>query len=424
MEDFKEKSEGACCCGHTTSAKTQGKASGCLCGAEAINILESLTKKNEGNQDTPELINTAEDIFDMENLHKLVDSTRGLWELHKEVIDATIQGGWDNDRHRWARSLQSFWKYPLAFSTYAIPSLIMIEPGLYEEAADYMKKSILLMKDTPVWDDYTRNAFAGDPVSYKNIMYKGHLNLMYGLYQMVTGNREFEEEYQNLTNIIVEEYDKNAVCDTPYWGVECEPDQYFPQCNSMGMMSMKVHDIVFGTNYEEKYSKKILQFIKEKLTDKDTGLIFAKYHASHDQAEAYITGFCNSWALVMLHRYDKKFYESAFEIFKKNFVKETHNGKAAYLKEYSYFDEPSTGLEESMGVFYSTALAKEYRDPELWNKISRYFIITYGMKMEDGTMRFKDAKMEDETFVQNYVFWGEVHQGWENILNYDWKAVR
>ena len=184
----------------------------------------------------------------------------------------------------------------------------------------------------------------------------------YGVYELLSGSREFEEEYQFLTDIMVREYEANSICETPYWGIQCELDQYFPQCNSVGMLGMKVYDLIHGTDLNERYSKKIYEFIYDRVSDKETGLLFAKYHPSHDQGEPYITGFCNAWGLNLLHPYYPQLLEGAYRTFIRYFGKELMDGQALYIKEYANFDEASTGREESMGVFYSMALAKEYQE--------------------------------------------------------------
>ena len=55
------------------------------------------------------------------------------------------------------------------------------------------------MKSKKVWGDWTEYGMGDDPISKGNIMYKGHLNLMYGLYQLMSGNEEYSEEYTWLT---------------------------------------------------------------------------------------------------------------------------------------------------------------------------------------------------------------------------------
>lgn len=398
---------------------------GCCCdmGASAIDKLSQKPVPEHFKTEDALLISSGEETFAMLGQHRLTQAAQGFWNLFKEIVDTTLSSGWNNQIHPWSPSLQDFWRYPLAFASYGIPSLIMVDPSLYDEGVEYLKKAIILMKDTPIWDEWTRLGFGSDPVSRANIMYKGHLNLMYGLYQLVSGSKEFEQSYREITDFITDEYSYNAR-ELGYYGIECEPDQWFPQCNSMGMMSMRVRDAIYGTHLDDQYAKPIAQFIYDRVSDPATGLMFAKYHPSHDQAEAYITGFCNSWALTMMHIYNPPLYEKALGIYKQGFVQEIMGGKAAYLKEYSYSEEPSTGVEESMGVFYAPGLAKEYGDIDLWEKVNRYFASLYGIVLQDDVIRFTKATPEDETFVSNYLFWGTVHQGWDQILHFDWPGLR
>lgn len=422
-----EKNTNCCCCTHTetpAAGNAMGKNGDCNCAGQEIDVLGKAARADIVFARTAKLFDTGESAFSMLKKHQLTDYTKALWELHKEVIDATLDGGWDNETHPWCRDLQDFWRYPLAFCDYGMLSMAMIVPEMKEEIIEYARKTLLLMKDTPIWDEWIRFRFNDNPITKDNIMYKGHLHFVYGVYQLLSGSTEFEEEYQSLTEIILRENDQNSSGETPYWGIQCEPDQYFPQCNSVGMLALRVYDLIYGTDLNERYSKKIYQFIYDKISDKDTGLLFAKYHPSHDIGEPYITGFCNAWGLNLLHPYNPRLLDSAYKTFIQYFGKTLMDGQALYIKEYANFDEASTGREESMGTFYSMALSKEYEDRNAWEKFSRYFIGVYGIEIENGIARMKRAEPVDETFVHNYILWGQLHQPWETIFAYDWDTFR
>ena len=98
----------------------------------------------------------------------------------------------------------------------------MIDPSMKDEICEYARKTVLLMKDTPIWDEWVRFGFNDNPITKDNIMYKGHLHFTYGVYELLSGSREFEEEYQFLTDIMVREYEANSICETPYWGIQQE----------------------------------------------------------------------------------------------------------------------------------------------------------------------------------------------------------
>lgn len=403
---------------------SKGKNGECNCAGQEISVLGKTAKATVTFDNTVELYDSGKSVFSMLERHALTDYTKALWNLHKEVIDSTLDGGWDNEKHPWHRDLQDFWRYPLAFCDYGMLSMAMIAPDMKNEIIEYARKTLLLMKDTPIWDEWIRFRFNDNPITKDNIMYKGHLHFVYGVYQLLSGNNEFEEEYKYLTDIIVNENLENSKSEMPYWGIQCEPDQYFPQCNSIGMMGLWIYDLIFGTNYNEEISKKIYNFIFEHVSDKESGLLFAKYHPSHGVGEPYITGFCNAWGLTMLEPYNSEKLSEAYHIFLEYFGKELMDGQALYIKEYANFDEASTLTEESMGVFYAPALTKVYHDPIAWEKFSRYFIGTYGIQIQDGVAHFTNASPMDETFIHSYILWGQVQQPWEKVLNYDWEKFR
>lgn len=420
---------GKCCCCHeeksnSASMGPKGKNGDCNCAGQEIDVIGKTARADMQFEKEAILFDSGDAAFAMLENHKLTDYTRALWNLHKEIIDATLDGGWDNEVHPWQRDIQDFWRYPLAFCDYGMLSMAMIEPEMKDEIVEYARKTLLLMKDTPIWDEWIRFRYNDNPITKDNIMYKGHLQFVYGVYQLLSGSREFEEEYKDITEIIVRENLENSKAESPYWGIQCEPDQYFPQCNSIGMMGLWIYDLIFGTNYNEEISKNIYKFIFDHVSDKKTGLLFAKYHPSHGIGEPYITGFCNSWGLTMLEPYNPKVLKEAYQTFIRYFGKELMDGKAMYIKEYANFDEASTLTEESMGVFYSTALTKVFEDKEAWEKFSRYFIGTYGIEIVDGTARFTKASPVDESFVHSYILWGQIQLPWEKVLSYDWDAFQ
>ena len=357
----------------------------------------------------------------MYETHKLTASAAAQWEFHKEVIDAAIEGGWDNKLHPWGRERQAFWRYPLAFSSYGLASLAMIDNSKLHDVVDCMRKSILLMKDIGIWDDWLRLEFGKDPVTTMNVMFKGHLNLMYALYTLMSGDDQFEEEFHKMTEIITSEYEKNSR-ERGFWMIECEPDQCFTPCNSTALMSLKIYDILYGTDYENQFVKPAVDFIKRRVTDPESGMPFIRYHPSHDYAEAVITG--DMWTIAMYHALDTEHFEWAFDSYKKLFVQDIRNGKSCYLRAAKDSDGISTDHEQQLCIFYMPFGAKEYNDPQLWEKIGRYFRELYETDIQDGKLTFNYGTDADITTASCYLFLGDVHLGWQKILDYDWKGLR
>ncbi len=399
---------------------------GCpLCSLESspVQLASAQQRKSELQKMTsgevPSLISSADEVWAMSQTHQLTTHTRAAWELHRSVIDAAIAGGWENAAHPWIPERQAFYRYPLAFGSYAIPSLVMIDEGEYDNAVDCLRKSIYLIKENAAWNDWTRNKYGTDAVSRYNIMYKGHLNLMYGLYQMMTGDDQFEAEYQAMTDIIVKEYDYNK-SERGFIGVECEPDQYFYPCNSVGMMSLLIHDKVFGTDYEDKYVMPNLDFLKQTMTDEELHLPYFRWHPTHGNAENFVFG--DWWTLGMIHALDPDYYQVAFDNSKDLFITDIYDGQACYTKAALMTDGISTDMEQRTWIFYLPFCCREFDDPQTWSKIETFFQMKYETAVaDDGELRFHD-NTDDETMMEAYFFLGDVHQGWRAILDYDWPS--
>ncbi len=424
MGENRNKEAKACCC-HGKGSAADPAPRGCCSSQGDEAFLMSLDEEMRAlildGSTAPELVTSGEETFAACERRDLPAWTAGLWELHKEVIDSTIEGGWDNGIHPWNREMQDFWKYPIAFASYGIPSLIMTDPGLYEDACDHMRKSILLMKDAGAFDEWTRLEFGKDPVTVMNVMYKGHLNLMYGLYRLISGSDEFDEEYRHLTSVIVSEARRNGR-ERGFWGIECEPDQYFPPCNSVGMLSEKVHDLNFGTDYVETVAAPTAAFIRDRLVDPETGINLFRYHPSHDYAEPYIIGDC--WTTSMLHYFSPDQCQKAFEGIKREFLADIKGGKECYLKANRFTHGASTDYEQSTWVLYVPLMSREFGDVELWEKINRFMNDMYGIELDNGIVRFKDADPTIETHAEGYLFLGAIHLGWDKVLAFDWDSFR
>lgn len=363
-----------------------------------------------------------DDTFSQYARKSLTPFSEKIWNYHRDRIDITFDNGWDNTVFPWDRNVNGWWKYPFAFATYSIPSLVMIDETKYRDAAHCLRKSILLFKDTPIWEHWVKYSHSPDPICCRNIMYKAHLHIMYGLYQLLTGDTEFEAEYLQLTNIMKGEYEHNRKYEG-FHGIVCEEDQYFAVCNSQGIIGFRLFDMLYATDYHEEYTKKVAEFIGEKMTDPDTKMLFYKYHPSHDQAEAYLSGAANSWGLAQLHFTDAETMQIGFENFKRLLVAQQEDG-ALYLKECFHASDPAMGLEESFGLFYVLGLAREYNDPDLWAGFMKYLSKTYGMVEVENRIRLTKATKGEEHHANSYILWGALHLGWEEIFRYDWGALR
>ena len=162
------------------------------------------------------------------------------------------------------------------------------------------------MKSKRVWGDWIAYGMGDDPISEGNIMYKGHLNLMYGLYQLMTGSEEFSREYTWLTNKIINEMRRHRM-EGKHDGADCEPGRYFAQCNSITLLSLKIYDKFYGTNYSEIEAKWTIDFIKNKMTDEKDGFYEKMYSTQFDFSNTLLSGYTNAWTMTFLRIYEKDY---------------------------------------------------------------------------------------------------------------------
>lgn len=337
----------------------------------------------------------------------LLEDEEGQWAYLRNEYDLLEYTG--DTFENWDPREQDMWKYGIAFAAYGMPSLAAIDPANADMVTYQTWVMIKKMKSKKVWQDWQAFGFGEDPISNQNIMYKGHLNLMYGLYQLMSGDERFAREFTWLTQQIVDEMGRHHE-EGQYEGTNCEPDQYFVQCNSNGLLSLHIYDRLYGTEYTKNEVRWTLDFIHRRLVDPVTGLYWMEYHPSHDNTERYLSGYTNAWSLVFLRPVDPEYNEKLYPVWKETFVNEV--GPYAWVAEV-----PGGGPEGTATVFGLWA-AKEFGDVELFAKL-RNSIDKGNLTLdpENNEMKYDSA---DDTLINGTVLAAKLHVGWERLLEKDW----
>ena len=264
------------------------------------------------------------------------------------------------------------------------------------------------MKSRKVWGDWIDYGMGADPIAEGNIMYKGHLNLMYGLYQMISGDTSYTKEYTWLTNKIVDEMRRHHE-EGSHEGADCEPGRYFAQCNSISLMSLKIYDKLYGTSFTDIESQWTLDFIKEKMTDETTGLYMKMYNSEMKFCTPYLSGYTNAWTMSFMHVFDSGYNKGLYQTWKDMFVKEI--GPYAMVKE-----DPDAGASP-LAHMNGLLVSKEFGDISLFTKLRNSM-----------DRRIYKAQMENHWLYEGInnpiyngpILWTKVHLGWNTILDHDW----
>jgi len=309
--------------------------------------------------------------------------------------------GWDTEE-------QMLWRYGIAFGAYSMPSIAMISPEHADRAKLCLAHMIDKMKSKKVWGDWVEYGMGEDPISEGNIMYKGHLNLMYALYQLITGKETYADEFTWLTNKIVAEMRSHHE-EGKHEGADCEPGRYFAQCNSISLLSLKIYDQLYETTYGDVEAKWTIDFIKEKMTDKEYGFYLKMYQSKMRFCNPMLSGYTNAWTMAFLRPFDKEYNENLYPVWKDFFTKEI--GPFAYVRE-----DPEAG-PSPLATMTGMMAAKEFGDLPLWRKLRNSIDRDIYQKEDAYHHLYKNI---NNAIYNGPLLWTKVHVGWQNIMDYDW----
>lgn len=320
-----------------------------------------------------------------------------------ELMDITGDEfiGWDTSEHL-------RWRYGIAFSSYAMPSIAMISQKHADRAKHAMYLMINKMKSPKVWGDWISYGMGDDPISEGNVMYKGHLNLMYGLYQLMTGNEEFSREFTWLTTKIINEMRRHHL-EGKHEGADCEPGRYFAQCNSISLLSLKIYDKLYGTDYSDVEASWTINFIKQKMTDQNNGFYLKMYNTKHQFCNPQLSGYTNAWTMTFLRVYEQKYNDDLYPVWKENFTQEL--GPFAYVKED--LEAGASPLAHLTGLL----AAKEFEDISLFRKLRNS--IDRKLYQKDDLNHYLYSNINNPIY-NGPILWTKVHVGWKKVLEHNW----
>ncbi|RME29706.1 MAG: hypothetical protein D6800_02435 [Candidatus Zixiibacteriota bacterium] len=355
---------------------------------------------------------SPDDYFVTSPGQELPPDVRGQMQYVREVYYRMANRG--DDFEGWPEDFQDRWKYAIAFAAYGLPSAMILDPAHKDEYALLFDNMIWKMKSRRVWGDFTDRGFGSDPISMQNIMYKGHLNLMYGLYQLSTGDTRYAREFVWLSKQIADEMRLHH--QGHYEGVTCEPNSWYPECNSIAMLSLYVHDKIYGTHYTENEVRWTLEFMLTKMQDPETRLFYRSYHPHHDIVTKEILGYANAWILTMLHPIAPDIMEDLYQnAFRKHMVL-TYGPQFAGIKKDRVYKPERDETAHLLGLL----AAKEFGDRKLFGRLRN--AADYFGKLrpaEDGLPGLTYRK-EGGILANGPILAAKLHVGWTAIFEHDW----
>jgi hypothetical protein len=184
------------------------------------------------------------------------------------------------------------YRYQLAFLSYSLCSVVQADPALRSEGRTLFTRLVEKMERPKAHAYWRRDGYPGDGLKRDNVMYRGHLNLMYGLAHDRFEETRFDEKFHTLSRELAKEIgSEHPVC--------CEPDILFIQCNSVAVLSLWLHDRAYGTSYATA-GKRLLTWAGERMPLAGTRLVRDGYRLSTGKSSAQRTGYANAWVITFL----------------------------------------------------------------------------------------------------------------------------
>ncbi|HOO78095.1 MAG TPA: hypothetical protein PK636_02720 [bacterium] len=357
----------------------------------------------------------------------------------------------------WPEALQGVvWMYGLIPRLWAAASIAMVEPGRTAEAAFVLREGIQMLRSPACWKDYAVNQAWGDPMR-DNVMWKGPLLIAEGLYALVSGDKDtFGPEMTAVARDLYETQKKNLALPVGQGyvgGVCCEPNHWFPQCNSMGCVGLALYDKVYGKDQKhgvligEEYRNNYMRFLREEMTDPETGMVYRRYHPyGPQQADKDLSGFANIFVAMNMRSWEPGFSGNIYRQIRERYIKGLPLGIGSFMLEVPEKDAagalvnpgaaaPGMLGETAVNIFLALAAAREFDDPETFDGINELITNFTHPYFRQGEIRFDETNDEPAgvgdfsvgallNMFSGWWMFAKVHQGWETILEYDWSANR
>jgi hypothetical protein len=361
-----------------------------------------------------------------------------------------------DDDYGWPMEMRGMgWSYALAPIAYAAASIAVIEPARTKEVVYYLGELAEAHRRPPFWLDYAIQQQWGSPLR-DNIMWKGPHLMVLGLYTLISGDKErFGPEMQALSRDVYRQHLVNMAKPEGRGrtaGVCCEPNHWFPQCNSWAVNGLALYDKIFGPDKEfgvligEAYRKDYLAMVKSKLQNPKTGMLRRSFHPREGFVEKFDGAFPSAFVALMLKQYDPEWAGELYRTIRENYVKDIPldlgasvleslptTAKGELLKR-----DVSVGMigEGALAILVMLAATREFDDQETFDRINKTMTNLMHPQWTEYEIRFDHWWNDDETGIPNFTMgklfnmysgwwlWAKVHVGWGTLMNHDWAAQR
>jgi MYXO-CTERM domain-containing protein len=237
-------------------------------------------------------------------------------------------------------------RYLLAFSAYGVAQTAHYTPAWRAPYQRAYEGYVARMLQPLAWQDWLTEWGGSTPLGPDNIMYTGHLALMFTLHRQVfgevtyeapvqfgltDGSATFETDVHSLTDWLSQQAaEVTDNHDARTYNIACEPGRMFVPCNTPHRISQLAYDGMFGTDYAAS-NPQWSQWVQDRMLEPETGVLydlywpFGPHQATRGEGEPApkdrLSGLYNAWTIWALFSIDPPLAQQLYPAFKAQFLK-------------------------------------------------------------------------------------------------------
>lgn len=294
-------------------------------------------------------------------------------------------------------------RFQIAFAGYALAGLAACTPayrGLYGQALRGLIERMIHRDTWQYWAAHDQN-IPPDPIIQGNVQYSGHLSCLIGLYEKITGDHIFDQNFKLVwDDDHALTYSHRQVAETihrqqvanPFHGVPCEPGNVYAPCNNHAALSNILYDQAHGTNLAN-VNDEWVAWAKKHMFAKPPiplpqGVVSVVYMTQLKMAAPVSFNFTDAWGLALMAPYNRKLVEEHYPKFRSQFGK---GNELACLHSAGINDRmeiSNTGLNTG----FAYMLAREMGDTALANRLRRWADETLAPTWEGNRLYYSAGK--------------------------------
>lgn len=363
------------------------------------------------------IASSAEAIWDMEEKNEY---TKDVWCQYKYMVDYIDLINYCN-MHTFDDYIQT--KQAMAYLGCAMASLAYINPYQTRDLSYYLHSVVQNLNSKYMIDNF--NSFSSDNMTLIQKAFNA------GLYHMISGRDMHNGDFHTYAKAIYRKILSNRESVQEMAAIDTVRSRFEVFPNIMALMALEMHDKQFGTNYSE-IKGEVLDCLKEKLRDENTGLFYESYQTGFIGYEGEVINPKSTWSTKILKPAVNAMIIAFYNYFEpgeaQEMWKEYKNRFAGYLLQIKAEDvADKVGLSlhtqlagESEELFTALLAAKEMNDKEFFDEIQKH-VFKLGEPTTSEGLVFFNKFGASQHLMGFFILFARVHVGWNKLFEHKWE---